>query len=93
MAHNLKIAGAEYSAVSKVTFTDTSGNSCAYLAADEVYTKEQAAQLIKDDKNEIKDIAITLSSPDVVIWDGSEDDVEYSTAKPSDVYKLWVELE
>lgn len=30
---------------------------------------------------------------DVVIWDGSEDDVEYSTAKPSDVYKLWVELE
>lgn len=92
MAHNLKIAGAEYDAVSKVTFTDTSGTSRAYLDADEVYTKEQAAQLIKDDKNTVKDIAITLNIPDVIIWEGSEDDVEYATAKPSDVYKLWVEL-
>lgn len=29
---------------------------------------------------------------DVIILEGSEDDVEYATAKPSDVYKLWVEL-
>lgn len=92
MAHNLKIAGAEYSAVSKITFTDTAGTSRAYLDADEVYTKDQAAQLIKNDKNAVKDIAITLTSPDVIIWDGSEDDVEYSASSPSDVYKLWVEL-
>ena len=68
MAHNLKIAGAEYSTVSKVTFTDTAGTSRAYLDADEVYTKDQAAQLIKNDKNAVKDIAITLTSPDVIIW-------------------------
>lgn len=92
MAHNLKIAGAEYSTVSKVTFTDTTGTSRAYLDADEVYTKDQAVQLIKDDKNAVKDIAITLTSPDVIIWEGSEDDVEYSASSPSDVYKLWVEL-
>lgn len=59
MAHNLKIAGAVYSSVAKVTFTDSGGTSCAYLDADEVYTKDQAAQLIEDERNKTREYTVT----------------------------------
>lgn len=61
MAHNLKIAGAVYSSVDKVCFTDSGGTSCAYLDADEVYTKAQAAKLIADERNKTRDYTFTTA--------------------------------
>lgn len=91
MAHNLKIAGAEYADVSKVTFTDTSGSSRVYVSTDEVYTKEQTDELIKEDRNKTREIAITTCDTDTVIWVGDEADVTLASGQPNDTYLLWVE--
>jgi hypothetical protein len=92
MAHNLKIAGAVYSSVAKVTFTDSGGTSCAYLDADEVYTKDQAAQLIEDERNKTREYTVTTVDQGITFWEGDEADIAYGSTAPSDTYKLWVEL-
>lgn len=91
MAHTLKIASASYADVSKVTFIDTDGTSRAYLDADEVYTKDQAAQLIKDDRNKNKELLISTVDTDSTLWMGDESDVIMDDSAPTDTYMLWIE--
>lgn len=90
MAHSLKIANATYNDVSKVTFTDTSGTSCTYLDAVEVYTKDQATQLVKDARNKIRTYTATTMDG-ATFWEGDEEDIAYGETAPSDTYALWVE--
>lgn len=92
MAHNLKIAGAVYSSVAKVTFMDSDGTSRAYLDADEVYTKDQAAQLIVDERNKTREYTVTTVDQGITFWEGDEADIAYGSTAPTDTYKLWVEL-
>ena len=91
MAHTLKIAGASYAGVAKVVFADTNGTSRAYLDADEVYTKDQAAQLIKDDRNKNKELLISTLDTDSTLWSGEESDITMSDSAPIDTYMLWVQ--
>ena len=91
MAHTLKIAGASYEDVAKVTFTDTGGTSRAYLDADEVYTKDQATQLIKNDRNRNKELLISTIDTDSTLWTGDESDITMDDSEPADTYMLWIE--
>lgn len=91
MAHTLKIAGVSYEDVAKVTFTDTGGTSRAYRDADEVYTKDQAAQLIKDDRNKNKELLISTIDTDSTLWTGDESDITMDDSEPADTYMLWIE--
>lgn len=93
MAHTLKIAGATYGDVSTVTFIDTDGTtSHNYLDADEVYTKDQAAQLIADERNKTREYTVTTVDQEITFWEGDEADIAYGSTAPTDTYKLWVEL-
>ena len=91
MAHTLKIAEASYADVSKVTFTDTGGTSRAYLDADEVYTKDQVAQLVKNDRNKNKELLISTIDTDSTLWTGDESDITMNDSEPTDTYMLWIE--
>ncbi len=91
MAHTLKIAGASYADVVKVTFTDTGGTSRDYLDADEVYTKDQISQLIKDDRNKDKELLISTIDTDSTLWTGDESDITMNDSSPTDMYMLWIE--
>lgn len=79
MAHKLKIAGAEYPEVSKVTFTDTDGNQQSYLAEDEVYTAPQVQMLAELEDGTLR--LVDMSAADI------------SAKAPTTGNHVWIEAE